>query len=343
MKAAIWHAQRDMRLEDIPEPEVGPEDVKIKVAYAGICHTDVFEYLYGPQTIFNPPIALGHEFSGVVEEVGEAVTGLQKGDPVTGLPYYPCYECVYCQEDNWNLCLNPKAHGMHIHGTFAEYVPLHHRGVYKLPEGVSLEEAATIEPTSVCYRAIKRSGLQPGENVFIVGAGPVGLLMAMVAKYKGAGNIIVSEPLESRRQKALEMGATHVLNPETEDPISRVSEINGGMGADVSFDCVGLQASIDTAVYSTRKNGRIGLLGFAFYESPVYPMVLLAAFACEYNFFATMGYNVEMKEVVDLVGSGGLHPGDVISNVIPFDQIVEFFDNFEENRRKYLKILLKIG
>ena len=143
---------------------------------------------------------------------------------------------------------------------------------------MSLEEAATVEPTSVVYRAIKRSGLQPGENVFIVGAGPVGLLMAMVANHKCAKNIIFSEPLESRRQKALEMGATHVLNTETEDNISRVEEINGGVGADVSFDAVGLQASIDTAVYSTRKDGRIGLLGFAFYESPTYPLMLLAAF-----------------------------------------------------------------
>jgi (R,R)-butanediol dehydrogenase/meso-butanediol dehydrogenase/diacetyl reductase len=343
MKAAVWHAQRDMRLEDIPEPEVGPEDVKIKVKYAGICHTDVFEYLYGPQTIFNPPIALGHEFSGIVEEVGSSVTGLEKGDPVTGLPYYPCWECHYCLEDNWNLCLNPKAHGMHINGTFAEYVPLHYKGVYKLPEGVSLEEAATVEPTSVVYRAIKRSGLKPGENVFIVGAGPVGLLMAMVAKYKGAENIVVSEPLDSRRLKALEMGATHVINPDTEDPISRVQEICGGVGADVSFDAVGLQATIDTAVYSTRKNGRIGLLGFGFYESPTYPLMLLAAFACEYNYFATMGYNVEMKEVVDLVGEGELHPGDVVSEIIPFDQMIDFFDHFEENRAKYLKILIRMG
>ena len=110
MKAAVWHAQRDMRLADIPEPEVGPEDVTIKVAYAGICPTHVFEYLYGPQTIFNPPIALGHEFSGVVEEVGEAVTGLEKGDAVTGLPYYPCWECYYCEQEKWNLCLNPRFH-----------------------------------------------------------------------------------------------------------------------------------------------------------------------------------------------------------------------------------------
>ena len=343
MKAAVWHAQRDMRLEDIPEPEVGPEDVKIKVKYAGICHTDVFEYLYGPQTIFNPPLALGHEFSGIVEEVGEAVTGLEKGDRVTGLPYYPCWKCHYCKQDQWNLCLEAKAHGMHIHGTFAEFVPLHYKGVYKLPENVSLEEGAAVEPTSVVYRAIKRSGLKPGESVFIVGAGPVGLLMTMVAKYKKAGRIVVSEPLDSRREKALEMGATHVINPDVEDPIGRVREICDGLGADVSFDAVGMQASIDTAVYSTRKNGRIGLLGFGFYEMPAYPLVLLAAFANEYSYFATLGYATEMREVVELVGKGGLHPGDIVSEIIPFDQIIYFFDHFEENRRKYLKILIEIG
>lgn len=343
MKAAVWHAQRDMRLEDIPEPDVGPEDVKIKVEYAGICHTDVYEYLYGPQTVFNPPLALGHEFSGIVDEVGEKVTGLERGDRVTGLPYYPCWECPYCRQDLWNLCPSAQAHGMHIHGAFAEYVPLHYRGVYKLGENVSLEEAATIEPTSVVYRAVKRSGLKEDESVFIVGAGPVGLLLTNVAKYKGAGRIVVSEPLESRREKALEMGATHVINPEEQDAITTVHEICDGIGAHVSFDCVGAIATLDTAVYSTRRNGRVGILGFGFYESPSYPLMLLAAFASEYTYFATLGYNVEMKEVVDLVGKGELHPGAVVSKIIPFDEMIDFFDNFEENRSKYLKILVEIG
>jgi (R,R)-butanediol dehydrogenase/meso-butanediol dehydrogenase/diacetyl reductase len=171
----------------------------------------------------------------------------------------------------------------------------------------------------------------------------VGLLLTNIAKYKGAGRIVVSEPLESRRQKALEMGATHVLNPEVEDSITRTHEICDGVGAHVSFDCVGTAATLDTAVYGTRRNGRVGILGFGFYESPTYPLVLLAAFASEYTYFATLGYNVEMKEVVDLVGKGKLHPGEVISDIIPFDQIIEFFDHFEENRREHLKILLKIG
>ena len=152
MKAAVWHAQRDMKLEDISEPEVGPEDVKVKVKYAGICHTDVFEYLYGPLTVFNPPIALGHEFSGHVEEVGEKVTGLEKGDRVTGLPYYPCWECHYCKQDYWNMCLNPRAHAMHIDGAFAEYVPLHYKAVYKIPESVDMKEAATVEPAAVSLK-----------------------------------------------------------------------------------------------------------------------------------------------------------------------------------------------
>jgi (R,R)-butanediol dehydrogenase/meso-butanediol dehydrogenase/diacetyl reductase len=343
MKAAIWHAQRDMRMEDVPEPVLGPEDVKIRVKYAGVCHTDVFEYLYGPQTIFNPPLALGHEFSGVVEEMGSGVSGLAKGDRVTGLPYYPCWKCHYCLMDKWNMCLEPKAHGMHIDGTFAEFVPLDYRAVYKLPDSVSLEEAATVEPTSVVYSAVKRAGLEPGESVFIVGAGPVGLLLANVARYKGAGKVVVSEPLAMRRAKALEMGATHVINPQEEDAIGRAREICDGLGADVSFDAVGLQASIDTAVYSTRKDGRIGLLGFAFYEMPTYPLMLLAAFANEFHYFATLGYSTEMKEVVDLVGRGELHPGAIVSQTIPFDQMIDFFDHFEEKRSDYLKTLIQIG
>jgi (R,R)-butanediol dehydrogenase / meso-butanediol dehydrogenase / diacetyl reductase len=341
MKAAVWHAQRDMRMEDIKQPDLGPDDVKIKVKYAGICHTDVFEYLYGPVTVFNPPLALGHELSGYVEEMGSNVKGLEKGDRVTGLPYYPCWGCHYCEQDQWNLCPEAKAHGMHINGAFAEYVHLDYRAVYKLPESVSMEEGATIEPASVALRALNRSGLAKGESVFIVGAGPIGLLLTMVAKYKGAGKIVVSEPLDIRREKALEMGATDVINPGEQDPIMTAREICDGLGADVSFDAVGIPATMDVACYGTRKNGRVGMIGF-FYE-PTYPLAVMAAIANEFNFFATLGYATEMRDVVQLTGEGKLNPGAVISKIIPFDSIVEFFDDFEENRGKYLKILVEIG
>ncbi|MDY6793852.1 MAG: zinc-binding dehydrogenase [Actinomycetota bacterium] len=122
------------------------------------------------------------------------------------------------------------------------------------------------------------------------------LLLTNVARYKGAGRMVVSEPLESRREKALEMGATHVINPEEQDAITTVHEMCDGIGADVSFDCFNGMGTLGTAVYSTRRNGRIGILGFGFCESPSYPLMLLAAFASEYTYFATLGYDVEMKE-----------------------------------------------
>jgi (R,R)-butanediol dehydrogenase / meso-butanediol dehydrogenase / diacetyl reductase len=342
MKAAIWHAQRDMRLEDIPEPVVGPQDVKIRVKYAGICHTDVFEYLYGPLTVFNPPLALGHELSGIVAEVGKEVKGIRTGERVTGLPYYPCWECHFCMQGLWNLCVDPKAHGMHIHGAFAEYVNLHYRGVYRIGQNTTLEEAATIEPLSVALRAISRAGLKPGQSVFIIGAGPIGLLLVMVARFRGVEKIIVSEPLPMRRKKAKELGATHVIDPTKEDPITAAREIADGLGADVSFDAVGSSATMDVATFATRKNGRVGILGF-FYEPSYALPVMMGAVANELTYFATLGYAGEMKTAVSLVGRGELNPGAVISKVIPFRKIVDFFDGFEENRRKYLKILVEIG
>ena len=342
MKAAVWHAQRNMVLEDIPEPAVGPQDVKIRVKYTGICHTDVFEYLYGPLTVFNPPLALGHELSGIVAEVGEDVKGIRIGERVTGLPYYPCWECPFCRQGLWNLCVDPKAHGMHIHGAFAEFVNLHYRGVYRLAASTTLEEAATIEPLSVALRAISRSGLKPDQSVFIVGAGPIGLLLVMVARFRGIARIIVSEPIPIRREKAKELGATHLIDPGKEDPIARAREIADGLGADVSFDAVGSTATLDVATFATRKNGRVGILGF-FYE-PSYAMpVMMGAVANELTYFATLGYAGEMKKAVGLVGRGKLNPLTIVSKIIPFDQIVEFFQRFEENRQRYLKILVEIG
>jgi (R,R)-butanediol dehydrogenase/meso-butanediol dehydrogenase/diacetyl reductase len=178
--------------------------------------------------------------------------------------------------------------------------------------------------------------------VFVIGAGPIGLLLVMVARYRGMEKIIVSEPLPMRRKKAKELGATHVIDPTKEDPIAAAREIADGLGADVSFDAVGSSATMDVATFATRKNGRVGILGF-FYEPSYALPVMMGAVANELTYFATLGYAGEMKKAVGLVGRGELNPGVVISKIIPFGKIVDFFDAFEENRKKYLKILVKIG
>jgi len=240
------------------------------------------------------------------------------------------------------MCTNPKAHAMHINGAYAEYSVFDYRSLYKLADSVTLEEAATIEPMSVAMRALNRSGLKNGESVFIVGAGPIGLVLTMGARLKGAGKIIVSEPLENRRQKALAVGATHIIDPARDIPAFKVRELTDNLGADLSFDAVGSQVTLDTANACTRKLGRVGIVGF-FYE-PTYAMsVMWNAIANEMSYFATLGYAGEMQEVVKLVNAGELHPGVITSKIIPFDQIIEFFDKFEENRKQYLKTLVQIG
>jgi (R,R)-butanediol dehydrogenase/meso-butanediol dehydrogenase/diacetyl reductase len=331
-----------MKLEDIPEPVPGPEDVKVRIKFAGICHTDVYEYLYGPVTIYNPPLALGFEFSGIVEEAGSRARGWKKGDRVTGLPYYPCWTCHFCQEEAWNNCLNQKAHGKHINGVYAEYALFHHRCLYRLADSVSLEEAAAIAPMSVAMRAVNRAGMRKGESVFIVGAGPIGLALTMAARIRGAGKIIVSEPLEMRRSKALEVGATHVIDPGKETSRTRVRELTGSLGADISFDAVGSQATLDTASACTRRLGRVGIVGLFF--EPTYAMsVMDNAIAGELSYFATQGFAGEMKEVVELVNGRKLRPGTIVSKVIPFSQIVEFIDQYEEKSNQFLKTLVQIG
>ena len=268
MKAARFHGPKDIRIEDIAEPQLRPGAVAIDVAWCGICGTDLHEYLEGP--IFIPPqghphpltheaepVTMGHEFSGTVTAVGAGVTGLVVGEHVVVEPYFVCGECAQCQAGQYHLCAKMGFIGLAGGGGgLSEKIVVDRRWVHPVGS-IPLDEAALIEPLAVGQHAFVRSGAQAGDVALVTGAGPIGLLLAAVLKAQGL-TVIISEVTEARKDKARATGvADHVIDPGQEDLLARVRELTSGNGADVGFECTSVNAALDQLFDAVRPSGVI--------------------------------------------------------------------------------------
>jgi (R,R)-butanediol dehydrogenase / meso-butanediol dehydrogenase / diacetyl reductase len=271
MKALRQYGGKDMRLEDIPEPEPGPEEVKIKVKWCGICGSDVHEYqgLPGLLPVKKPhpgtgkmvPITGGHEFSGQVVKIGKSVTHINIGDRVTVRATLPCYKCRYCKKGKHTQCVIIGAIGSAADGAFAEYVVVPGDTVYPLPNEVTYEMGAFTEPLACAVHAVKRSHMEPGATVCIIGAGPIGLFTMQVAMACGAGKVIVFEMLPKRSQLAKELGATEVIHPNEVNPGKAIAALTEGWKADIVFECAGPSEAMLMAERVCGRDGAIVEVG----------------------------------------------------------------------------------
>ncbi len=343
MKALRWYAKNDLRYEDVPEPGVGPGQVKVKVRFTGICGTDLHEYLGGPIFISNPPLTLGHEFSGKIIEVGQGVSGVMVGDRVGADGYWSCGHCFYCLRNMRNLCNQGAFTGvMGRDGSMAEYIVVPEDTVYRLPDGVSDEFGALLEPLAVGFHAVRQGGLKVGETVAILGAGPIGICTLIAAKIAGAAKIAVFEISRSRREKALAMGATVALDPKEVDPAKAMQEMTGGLGADVAIDCIGIPISGPLAIDLARKAGMAVIVGISSGPSSYNFMNL---WATEKKVVGSQGYARETAFVVELLASGKITAEDargLITARVPLQSAVEKgFRELTTNAEKHLKILVQ--
>ena len=215
MKAAVFYGKGDIRVDEhYPMPAVGPESVLIQVKACGVCGTDV--HIYGGAqgaTECNPPVILGHEFSGVVTQVGSAVTRVKVGDHVTVNPNISCDACDQCRRGNPHFCDSMAATGVNYDGGFAEYCAVLERQVFKVPDSVPFEEAALCEPVACALHGIDLCGIKPGDTVMVIGGGTIGMMMLQLAQLCGAVRVVMLEPNEKRFDLARKLGADLVLNP----------------------------------------------------------------------------------------------------------------------------------
>ncbi len=261
MKAAIFYAPGDLRIENKSLRKISAEEVVVKVQYCGVCGTDVhiYEGAAGSAEV-KPPVILGHEFSGEIVEIGKNVRGLKIGDRVSVDPNIACGKCYHCQRGQVHLCENLQAIGVTRDGGFAELVIVPEKQAYRLPDGVSNEAGALVEPLACCLHGIDLTEIKPGDSVLIVGGGTIGLIMLQLARLAGAGKIIVSEPVQQKRTLAEEFGADMTIDPLNSSVPETVRKITGH-GVNAAIECVGAADTVKDAIASCARGGKIMLFG----------------------------------------------------------------------------------
>lgn len=328
MKAARIYGEKDVRVEDVEEPVVEAGMVKIKVGFAGICGSDLHAYhhgmgipLDGPDVLTGKkvPITLGHEFAGTIEELGDGVSGFEIGDKVAIEPLLFNEDDPFVLEGKYNLSSQVGFVGLNDNGGFAEYAAVKASMLHKLPEEVSLEEGALVEPAAVSVQAVKESQLKIGQAVAVFGVGPIGLLTIIAAKAAGASQIIAIDVSKERLEKAIECGATHTVNSMDEKPVEKIYEIVP-RGVDVAYEAAGVQPTFEAAVESLKKAGQ--LMVIAAFSKPV-TVDMVQVLMKEISITASLAYRHVFPEVIASIAAGSLDVKKVITKKIKLDDVVE--------------------
>lgn len=349
MKAARFYGPGDIRIDDVPEPTTRPGTVKVEVEWCGICGTDLHEFVEGP--IFAPtadaphpitgesvPITLGHEFAGVVAEVGAGVDRVRVGDRVAVEPYIVCGNCDACTIGRYNVCRTLGFVGLSGYGGgFSQYVVAQERWVHPLGD-LGTDVGALIEPLAVAYHAVKLSRARPGHTALVFGAGPIGLVTTAALKAAGVEEVVVVEPAEVRKAKAPGAGADRVLDPTTTDVVAEIHEITRGRGADVSFECAGIDAVLKSAILSTRAGGTVVNVAIWGHEASVAMNDLVFR---EVNVLGSLAYADDHPATIEMVAAGKVDPYQFITGRIDLDDIVaKGFDELIGNKEENVKILV---
>ena len=263
MQAVRLHGREDLRVEEVSIPIAEEHEVQLRVAFTGICGTDLHLYdgweLRGAVTLPPMPAIIGHELSAIVEEVGPGVARWEAGDRVTVQPQVYCGDCTMCQRGSPNMCLDKTK--ITKGGAWAEYMVANERALFSVPDEVPLSLAAMTEPLGCAMRAVELAEVKPGDDVFVAGGGTIGLLLARLARARGANKIILSEPQARRRRLAPAMGVTRAVDPENEDLEAIITAETGGVGVDIAFEAVGLAVTSMACISAIRPGGTAVLMG----------------------------------------------------------------------------------
>ncbi|TEU05237.1 zinc-binding dehydrogenase [Candidatus Bathyarchaeota archaeon] len=336
MKAAFFYgAGQPLKIEDVPTPEIGPEEALIKIAACGVCHTDL-HYLEGVPTFKKPPLILGHEASGIVTKVGEKVTNVKENDRVLIPPVLTCGSCYNCRIGRENLCRNIVMIGNSIDGAYAEYTKIPAKDLIKLPTEIPLEEASIIsDAMSTPFHALKnRANLRPGDSVVIYGVGGVGLNAVQIATALGAF-VIAIDKVEEKLQHARKLGASETINVDVENPVKAVRRITGG-GADVAVEAIGIPEVMRMAYNSVRWGGRVVIVGYSHKDLTISAARLMFR---EIEVYGSLGCRiVDFPPLIDMVRRGKLKL--LVSNKMPLDQINEALEMLKKGKIKTRAIVI---
>lgn len=344
MKVAVMNGIGQMGFTERAIPQPADNEVLVKLEYVGICGSDMHYYETGRigDYIVKPPFVLGHEPGGTVVEVGKNVKHLKAGDRVALEPGKTCGHCEFCREGKYNLCSDVVFFATPpIDGVFQEYVAHEADLCFKLPDNVDTMEGALIEPLAVGFHAANQGNAHAGQTAVVLGAGCIGLVSMMALKAEGVSKVYVVDIMQKRLDKALELGATGVINSKETDVLKEVDRLTEGRGADLVIETAGMEITTRQAIHITKKGATIVLVGYS--KSGEMTLPLSLALDKELTFKTVFRYRHIYPMAIEAVASGKVNLKGIVTNVFDFDDIQNAMDSSVRDKANIVKSVIKIG
>ena len=343
MRVAIMEGIGKMGFTRRPIPTPKADEVLVKLEYVGICGSDMHYYETGAigDFVVEPPFVLGHEPGGTVVEVGRNVTHLKVGDRVALEPGKTCGHCKFCREGKYNLCPDVIFFATPpVDGVFQEYVAHEADLCFKLPDNVSTLEGALIEPLAVGFHAAIQGDAHLGQKAVVMGAGCIGLVSLMALKARGVEEVYVVDVMDKRLDKAMELGATAVINGKREDVVARLNELTGGAGTDLAIDTAGSEFTVRQAIMAAAKGSTIVLVGYS--KSGEMNMPTDFILNKELTLKSVFRYRHIYPIAIEAVASGKVNLKGIVSNIFPLSDIQHAMDESVRNKADIVKSVIKI-
>jgi 2-desacetyl-2-hydroxyethyl bacteriochlorophyllide A dehydrogenase len=345
MQVAVYEGVKSIRFEERPIPRAGPSEAVVKIKYCGICGTDMHIYFIGDPMI-KPGVVLGHENVGTIHELGEGVTGFKVGDRVVAGPPGPCGNCYYCLHGHPNICINgfPQTNGLGVDGGMAEYMLVKDPAgmLFKIPNSVSFEDAVLVDTIATAYRAITQSAFKLGDNVVVLGAGPIGLSAIQIFRMAGARHITSLEVVDVRRKLALQLGADIALDPVSEgDKLGdKIAQLYDGIGPDIVVEAAGVPQSFELCLTLPRAGGQLLNLGVTGEPSTVIQALMVVN---ELNIKSSLAYGgEEVQKVLHYLSSDKMSTQGIFSGSIPLSELVEKGFNRLAEDKSLIKVVVAL-
>ena len=342
MKALLLKQYMELEVTDLPKPEIGPDDVLVRVSACGICGSDVHG-LDGSSGRRIPPLVMGHEAAGVITDAGRNVKEWKAGDRVTFDSTVSCGRCHFCRRGDINLCDNRQVLGVSCgdyrrNGAFAEYVAVPQNILYRLPEGLPFEHAAMIEAVSIAVHAVNLTPITLGDTAVVVGSGMIGQLTVQAAKAAGFGRVFAVDIDDAKLAMARKLGADEVFNSKTGDTAAEIAARTGGRGADAALEAVGATDPIRTAISCVRKGGTVTLIGNI---TPKVEINLQQVVTRQIRLQGSCASSGEYPACIDLLSRGVIRVDSMISARTPLEEAASWFNRLYHHEANLMKVIVQ--
>lgn len=335
MKAIFIREPGKVSLEEVPIPERNENEALIRVVKCGVCGSDVTAYR-GTNPTIEYPILLGHEVSGIIEEIGENAKGLCVGDRVTVEPFTYCGSCYICRQGRYNDCPSLKTRGVQIPGTMTQFIVHKVSQIYKIPDNMTDDQAALVEPLTIALHGVHRVQVKPGETTLVIGAGTIGILAALAAQIYGS-RVVLADPVDERLELATSMGVENVFNNGKGDLKGHIEKLTDNWGADTIIECSGVKAMIEGTVHLAAFGGRIVFVGWPKGNSDFSTFWVSRK---ELDLFGSRNSKNCFPEAIDLISSGRIPAEKLISAVVSMDEVESVITKLIGQSQKYVKAIV---